>query len=129
METVGVASECSRRPCHSSLPVRKGITGQDQASQPPFQFTFFAPWSAHSQRSSQVASEKAELSAVLVGYEKDINLLESLYNDNKALLDQHNPEGARRVRGCCTPLADGSKNTQDYKRGRRMAQLDQSRLW
>ena len=38
---------------------------------------------------SQVASEKAELLAALIEYEKDINLLESLYNDNKELLDQH----------------------------------------
>ena len=37
----------------------------------------------------QVASEKAELSAALSEYEKDINLLESLYNNNKALFDQH----------------------------------------
>ena len=27
--------------------------------------------------------------AALIEYEKDINLLESLYNNNKALLDQH----------------------------------------
>ena len=39
---------------------------------------------------SQVASEKAELSAALIEYEKDINLLESLYNNNKELLDQQN---------------------------------------
>ena len=38
---------------------------------------------------SQVASEKSELLAALIEYEKDINLLESLYNDNKELLDQH----------------------------------------
>ena len=38
---------------------------------------------------SQVASEKAELIAALTEYEKDINLLESLYNDHKELLDQH----------------------------------------
>jgi len=38
---------------------------------------------------SQVASEKAELLAALIEYEKDINLLESLYNNNKELLDQH----------------------------------------
>jgi hypothetical protein len=38
---------------------------------------------------SQVASEKVELLAALTEYEKDINLLESLYNDNKELLDQH----------------------------------------
>ena len=39
---------------------------------------------------SQVASEKAELLAALAEYEKDINLLESLYNNNKELLDQQN---------------------------------------
>ena len=38
---------------------------------------------------SQVASEKEELLAALTEYEKDINLLESLYNDNKELLVQH----------------------------------------
>ena len=38
---------------------------------------------------SQVASEKSELLAAIIEYEKDINLLESLYNDNKELLDQH----------------------------------------
>jgi hypothetical protein len=38
---------------------------------------------------SQVASEKASLLAALIEYEKDINLLESLYNNNKELLDQH----------------------------------------
>jgi len=38
---------------------------------------------------SQVASENAELLAALVEYEKDINLLELLYNNNKELLDQH----------------------------------------
>ena len=38
---------------------------------------------------SQVASEKAELLAALTEYEKDTNLLESLYNNNKALFDQH----------------------------------------
>ncbi len=39
---------------------------------------------------TQVASEKAELLAALTEYEKDINLLESLYNNNKELLDQQN---------------------------------------
>ena len=38
---------------------------------------------------SQVASEKAELMTALTEYEKDINLLESLYNNNKAIFDQH----------------------------------------
>ena len=37
----------------------------------------------------QVASEKAELLAAHTEYERDINLLESLYNDHKELLDQH----------------------------------------
>ena len=39
---------------------------------------------------SQVASEKVELLEALAEYERDINLLESLYNGNKELLDQHN---------------------------------------
>jgi len=39
---------------------------------------------------SQAASEKTELLAGLTEYEKDINLLESLYNNNKGLLDQQN---------------------------------------
>jgi hypothetical protein len=38
---------------------------------------------------SQVESEKEEFLAALIEYEKDINLLESLYNNNKELLDQH----------------------------------------
>ena len=38
----------------------------------------------------QVASEKAELLEALTEYEKDIKLLESLYNNNKELLDQQN---------------------------------------
>ena len=38
---------------------------------------------------SQVASENSELLAALTEYEKDINLLETLYNDNKELLDRH----------------------------------------
>ena len=38
---------------------------------------------------SQIASEKSELLEAHTEYEKDINLLESLYNDNKELLDQH----------------------------------------
>ena len=38
----------------------------------------------------QVASEKAELLAALTEYEKDITLIESLYNNNKELLDQQN---------------------------------------
>lgn len=39
--------------------------------------------------SVQVASEKVELLVLLSEYEKDINLLESLYNDHKDILDQH----------------------------------------
>jgi hypothetical protein len=67
--------------------MRKRITRQDQTS----------PLSSRTLRALifilypylQVASEKAELLAALTGYEKDINLLESLYNNNKELLDQH----------------------------------------
>ena len=58
---------------------------------------------------SQVASEKAELLAALTEYEKDINLLESLYNNNKELLDQHSldtdlKELAEYVWSCSPPV-------------------------
>jgi hypothetical protein len=43
----------------------------------------------HSLSCSQVASEKTELLATLTEYEKNINLLESIYNDDKERLDQH----------------------------------------
>ena len=61
---------------------------------------------------------------------KDINLVESLYNDNKALLDQHNldidlKELAGYVRSCAL-LAHESDNIQNYTRPRQLAQLDQS---
>ena len=41
---------------------------------------------------SQVTLEKVELLAALSKYERDINLLESLYNDNKEQMDQHKPD-------------------------------------
>ena len=68
---------------------------------------------------SQVASEKAELLAALTEYEKDINLLESLYNNNKELLDQQNldtdlKELAEYV-WSCFPFAAGSNDgTESY---------------
>ena len=73
--------------------MRESLAGQDQTrllSSSPSKY----PQSAHNiillYPSSQVASEKAELLAALAEYEKDINLLESLYNNNKELLDQQN---------------------------------------
>ena len=61
---------------------------------------------------SQVASEKAELLAALTEYEKDINLLESLYNDNKELLDQHSLDTDLKELAeyawSCPPFAAGS---------------------
>ena len=61
---------------------------------------------------SQVASEKAELLAALTEYEKDINLLESLYNNNKELLDQQNLDTDLRELAeyawSCFPFAAGS---------------------
>ena len=61
---------------------------------------------------SQVASEKAELLAALIEYEKDINLLESLYNDNKGLLDQQNLDTDLKELAeyawSCFPFAAGS---------------------
>jgi len=74
--------------------MRKRITGQDQIGTPIILRALCVP-SEHSWLfyilcpCSQVASEKEELSAALIEYEKDINLLESLYNNNKELLDQH----------------------------------------
>lgn len=43
-------------------------------------------------RCSQVAVGKAELSAAVIEYEKDINLVGSLDHNNNALPDQHNFE-------------------------------------
>ena len=40
-------------------------------------------------RYPQVAAEKAELFALLMEYEKDISLFDALYDDDEALLDQH----------------------------------------
>ena len=61
---------------------------------------------------SQVASEKEELLAALTEYEKDINLLESIYNDNKELLDQHKLDTDLKELGeyawSCFLFADGS---------------------
>ena len=78
---------------------------------------------------SQVASEKQELLAALIEYEKDINLLESLYNDNKELLDQH------RLDTDLKELAEyawsgflsrvGLMMAQHLTRPRRMAEHDQ----
>ena len=45
----------------------------------------------------QVATEKVEFLALLAEYEKDIDLLESLYNEHKALLDQHHQIGRAHV--------------------------------
>jgi hypothetical protein len=69
--------------------MRKRITRQDQTG-PLSSSPSVYHQSAHDYAISvQVASEKAELLAALIEYEKDINLLESLYNNNKELLDQH----------------------------------------
>ena len=68
--------------------MRKGITGQDQAG-PLSSLRTLRALIMILYLCSQVASEKAELLTTLTEYEKDINLLESLYIDNKELLDQH----------------------------------------
>ena len=67
----------------------------------------------------QVASEKSELQAALIEYEKDINLLESLYNDNKELLDQHKLDTDLKELAeyswFCFPFAAGSDDdTESY---------------
>ena len=52
--------------------------------------------------------------AALIEYEKDINLLESLYNDNKGLLDQQNLDTDLRELAeyawSCFPFAAGSND-------------------
>ena len=79
---------------------------------------------------SQVASEKAELLTALAEYEKDIDLLESLYNGNKELLDQHTLDTDLKALAeyawTCLSFANGSDNVQNHTRPRRMAELDQS---
>ena len=70
--------------------MRKSLAGQDQTrslSSPPSAYPQSAPEILCP--CSQIASEKSELLEAHKEYEKDINLLESLYNDNKELLDQH----------------------------------------
>ena len=67
----------------------------------------------------QVASEKAELLATLTEYEKDINLLESLYNNNKELLDQQNldtdlKELAEYAWSCFAFTAGSENSTESY---------------
>ena len=79
----------------------------------------------------QVASEKVELSAALIEYEKDINLLESLYNNNKALFDQHELDtDLRELAGYASRLQFAARSdqtmVQSSTRPRQMAELDQS---
>ena len=61
---------------------------------------------------SQVALERGELLTALVEYEKDMNLLESIYNDNKDLLDHHELDTDLKelteYAWSCFPFADGS---------------------
>ena len=57
--------------------------------------------------------------AALVQYEKDINLLESLYNNNKELLDQQNLDTDLKELGeyawSCFPfLAESDYGTEPY---------------
>ena len=70
-------------------------------------------------RHLQVVSEKAELLAALTEYEKDINLLESLYNDNKELLGQQKLDTDLKELAeyawSCFPFADGPDNTQNHR--------------
>ena len=57
--------------------------------------------------------------AALTEYEKDINLLESLYNNNKELLDQQNldtdlKELAEYVWSCSPSLAGSDDGAEPY---------------
>ena len=68
----------------------------------------------------QLAPGKTELVAALTEYERHINLLKSLYNNNRALFEHS-------MRGSCFPFAAGSHDgrAQNPTRRRRMADLDQ----
>ena len=63
---------------------------------------------------SQLALEKADLLAAVTEYETDINLLESLYNNNKELLDQQDLYTDQKELGeyawSYSPFAPGSDN-------------------
>ena len=78
---------------------------------------------------SQVASEKSELVAALTEYEKDINLLESLYNDNKELLDQYKLDTDLKELAeylwSYFPFAACLTMAQNHTRPGRMAEFDQ----
>ena len=78
---------------------------------------------------SQVASEKEELLAALTEYEKDVNLLETFYNDKKELLDQHKLDTDLKELAeyawSCFLLACGSDDGADPRRPRELAQRDQ----
>jgi hypothetical protein len=95
--------------------MRKRITGQDQTS--PLSSSPSAcrrTLIEIPQFVLQVASEKAELCTALTEYEKDINLLESLYNNNKELLDQHKLDTDLKELAeyawSCSKFAAGSDN-------------------
>jgi len=80
---------------------------------------------------SQVASEKVELLEALTEYEKDIDLLESLYNGNKELLVQHNLDTDLKELAeyawYSFSFATRSDDAQNHTRTRRLAELDQSK--
>ena len=80
---------------------------------------------------SQVASEKVELLEALTEYEKDIDLLESLYNGNKELLVQNNLDTDLKelAEYVCysSSFATGSDDAQNHTRTRRLAELEQSK--
>ena len=78
---------------------------------------------------SQVASERVELLEALTEYEKDINLLELLYNHNKKLMDQHNLDTdlkeLKKYVWYSFPFAAGFNYVQNHRRPRQLAGLGQ----
>ena len=78
---------------------------------------------------SQVASEKKELLEALTEYEKDINLLELLYNHNKKLMDQHNLDTdlkeLKKYVWYSFPFTAGSDDAQNHRRPQQLAGLGQ----
>ena len=77
---------------------------------------------------THVASEKSELLIALTEYEKDIILLESLYNNNKELLDQQNLDTDLKELAEYACLASCSRlgltMAQNHTRPRQLAELN-----
>jgi hypothetical protein len=90
----------------------------------------YAPRGLIPHRWSQVASEKAAVAAALVEYERDISLLESSYNEHKALLDHRCLDiDLKELEQCalsCPLIQDSTDGAQNRTGSPSIAAFDQS---